>query len=171
MLTRHPWLAPIQVSLMAQVMVTSSLMHASILSSGKSYVDEEAEAEFLHQCLHFTARYRVGHRPPAPQRTFEQHWSTRCESEWRWAFCLFSAGAMWLALPTPVRSRCLFDLSMQRLKAHTHLKQPGTRSATGRLPHSGPLSSIGAPVVNLNGAGPFASSALVACFAHICRFI
>lgn len=78
---------------MAQAMVTSSLMHASILSSGKSYVDEEAEAEFMHQCLHFAALYEVGHKPPAPKRTFEQHWATRCEADWRWAFRMFAAGA------------------------------------------------------------------------------
>jgi hypothetical protein len=92
---------------MAQAMVTSSLMHASILSSGKCYVDEEAEAEFLHQCLHYAARYKVGHRPPAPQRTFEQHWSTRCESEWRWAFRIFSAGAMCCSVSTDVDRECI----------------------------------------------------------------
>ena len=81
-----------QVGLNAQAMVTSSLMHASILRSGKQYVDEEAEAEFMHQCVQFAARYQPGHRPPAPKRTFEQHWSTRCEAEWGWAFKLFCGG-------------------------------------------------------------------------------
>ena len=78
---------------MAQAMVTSSLMHASILRSGKQYVDEEAEADFLRQCFAFAGNYAPGHRPPAPQRTFAQHWSTRCEAHWGRAFKHFAAGA------------------------------------------------------------------------------
>ena len=84
----------LQVGLNAQAMVTSSLMHASILRSGKQYVDEEAEAEFMQQCVHFAANFKPGHRPPAPKRTFEQHWRTRCEREWVWAFQLFCAGTL-----------------------------------------------------------------------------
>ena len=106
---------------MAQAMVTSSLMHASILSSGKSYVDEEAEAEFLHQCLHFAARYEVGHKPPAPKRTFEQHWTTRCEADWRWAFRMFSAGALELS---PVAQPALLPLRRTPLHRRSSMSSP-----------------------------------------------
>jgi len=73
-------------------MVATSLLHASILRSGKLYVDETAEAEYMRQCLNFVTKFHVGMSPPAPRRTFAQHWETRCERDWRWAFQLFSLG-------------------------------------------------------------------------------
>jgi calcium release-activated calcium channel protein 1 len=85
----------VQVGLNAQAMVTCSLMHASILRSGKEYVGEEAEAEYMQKCQWFIADYARGYcrPPPAPARTFEEHWNTRCERDWKFAFQLYSAGA------------------------------------------------------------------------------
>lgn len=85
----------LQVGLNAQAMVTCSLMHASILRSGKEYVDTEAEAEYILRCQRFIADYARGQyrAPPAPTRTFEEHWNTRCERDWKFAFQLYSAGA------------------------------------------------------------------------------
>lgn len=74
-------------------MVASSMLHASILRSGKLYVNEAAEAEYMRQCLAFVTGFQAGMDPPAPRRTFEKHWDTRCEGTWRWAFMLFVSGA------------------------------------------------------------------------------
>ena len=76
------------------VMVSTSLLHASILRSGKLYVNEAAEAEFMQQCLAFVTRFQAGMDPPAPRRTFEKHWDSRCERDWRWAFMLFVSGVL-----------------------------------------------------------------------------
>lgn len=76
------------------VMVASSLLHASILRSGKLYVNEAAEAEFMQQCLAFVTQFQAGMDPPAPSRTFEKHWDSRCEQDWRWAFMLFVSGVI-----------------------------------------------------------------------------
>lgn len=84
-------------------MVATSLLHASILRSGKLYVDEAAEAEYMRHCLNFVTKFQVGMDPPAPRRTFAQHWDTRCDSDWRWAFQLFSLGA---ALRPHLQRRC-----------------------------------------------------------------
>ncbi|CAD7703857.1 unnamed protein product [Ostreobium quekettii] len=80
------------VGLMVNAMVTTSLMHASILKTGKNFVSEEDEAEFIFRCRQFARDYRIGDRPPAPARTFDAHWSQRAEGEWRRAFFMFSAG-------------------------------------------------------------------------------
>lgn len=80
------------VGLMINSMVTTSLMHASILKTGKNFVSEEDEAEFIFRCRQFAKEYRLGDRPPAPARSFEAHWTQRAEGEWRRAFFMFSAG-------------------------------------------------------------------------------
>lgn len=59
------------VGLMVNAMVTSSLMLASILKNGKTYVAEEEEAEFMARCRSFSVHYKPGDRPPAPKRTFQ----------------------------------------------------------------------------------------------------
>ena len=50
----------------------------SIFKNGKTYVDEEAEEEFMFRCKRFVDNFCVGDRPPAPRRTFEAFW------EYRW---------------------------------------------------------------------------------------
>eukprot|EP00803_Ostreobium_quekettii_P011486 evm.model.scf_2756.1 EVM.evm.TU.scf_2756.1 scf_2756:2942-7407(+) len=80
------------VGLMINAMVTTSLMHASILKTGKNFVSEEDEAEFIFRCRKFAKDYRMGDRPPAPARSFDAHWMQRAEAEWRRAFFMFSAG-------------------------------------------------------------------------------
>ena len=80
------------VGLMVNAMVTSSLMLASILKNGKTYVAEEEEAEFMARCRSFSVHYKPGDRPPAPKRTFQKHWESRCEDSWQRAFGMFTAG-------------------------------------------------------------------------------
>lgn len=48
----------------------------------------------LHELLRSVApcRYKPGCKPPAPKRTFRNHWNTRCEGEWHRAFYMFSLG-------------------------------------------------------------------------------
>ncbi|KAG2487571.1 hypothetical protein HYH03_013850 [Edaphochlamys debaryana] len=82
----------ITVGVEIAVVVLCSLMLASILRTGKNYVSEEEEAEFMHRCQVFVSSYTLGARPPAPARTFAAYWAHRCEAEWRTAFRLFSAG-------------------------------------------------------------------------------
>ena len=77
---------------MVNAMVTTSLMHASILKTGKNFVSEEDEADFIFRCRQFAKEYRLADRPPAPARSFEAHWTQRAEGEWRRAFFMFSAG-------------------------------------------------------------------------------
>lgn len=91
-----------QVGLNMNVMVASSLLHASILRSGKLYVNEAAEAEFMRQCLAFVTGFQAGMDPPAPRRTFEKHWDSRYESTWRWSFMLFVAGSSLPLCTVPV---------------------------------------------------------------------
>ena len=59
-------------------MVTCTLVMGSIFKNGKTYVDEEAEEEFMFRCKRFVDNFCVGDRPPAPRRTFEAFW------EYRW---------------------------------------------------------------------------------------
>ncbi|EIE21155.1 hypothetical protein COCSUDRAFT_17677, partial [Coccomyxa subellipsoidea C-169] len=84
------------VALSFSSMTACGLIHASILKMGRSYVTEEEEAEFIHQCRDFALRYKPGDRPPQPQRTFQNTWKTRCEAEWQRAFYMFSASIPWL---------------------------------------------------------------------------
>lgn len=48
----------VQVGLMVISMVTCSLMHASILKTGKRYVSEEDEADFIFRCRQYAKGYR-----------------------------------------------------------------------------------------------------------------
>lgn len=137
------------VLLEANAMVICSLIHASILRTGRSYVSSQEEADFMARARHFAAgwvtecwpscrrvvvaagsaglrpgplgqhnspaglwlvvpaarpitqhctrlapshRYQPGDRPPAPRRNFQAHWQYACESQWRVAFLMFSAG-------------------------------------------------------------------------------
>mmetsp|Transcript_43813 Transcript_43813/g.78298 ORF Transcript_43813/g.78298 Transcript_43813/m.78298 type:complete len:384 (-) Transcript_43813:112-1263(-) len=80
------------VVLMVNAFVSCSLVHASILKSGKKYVSEAQEADFIWKCHQYEAHYDPDRSPPLPARTFEQHWQQRCEGEWRRSFLLFTAG-------------------------------------------------------------------------------
>ncbi|KAI3435756.1 hypothetical protein D9Q98_001814 [Chlorella vulgaris] len=80
------------VLLEANAMVICSLIHASILRTGRSYVSSQEEADFMARARHFAAGYQPGDRPPAPRRNFQAHWQYACESQWRVAFLMFSAG-------------------------------------------------------------------------------
>jgi hypothetical protein len=69
---------------------------SSILKMGKLFVSEEAEEEFMLRCRTYSqTTYPVAQAPPAPRRTFERFWESRCEDEWNRAFRLFSRGIMW----------------------------------------------------------------------------
>ncbi|KAI7840230.1 hypothetical protein COHA_006012 [Chlorella ohadii] len=80
------------VLLEGNAMVLCSLIHASILKSGRQYVSSQEEADFMARARHFAATYHVGARPPAPRRNFQSHWQYACEGQWRLAFFMFMAG-------------------------------------------------------------------------------
>ena len=82
----------ITVVMMLNSMVLCSFMLSNILRNGKSYVSEDEEAEFLFACRKFALSYKPGDTPPMPRRSFERHWETRCESDWRKAFRMFTYG-------------------------------------------------------------------------------
>jgi len=82
----------ITVVLMLNSMLMCSFMLSNILRNGKSYVSEDEEAEFLYACRKFALHYKPGDTPPMPRRSFERHWETRCESDWRHAFRMFTYG-------------------------------------------------------------------------------
>ncbi|KAK9840263.1 hypothetical protein WJX74_006466 [Apatococcus lobatus] len=79
------------VALSLNSMMICGLIHASIMKTGHDYVSEEQEAEFMASCRDFALRWKAGDRPPRPRRTFQNHWASRCEREWRRGFYLFSA--------------------------------------------------------------------------------
>ena len=80
------------VALMLNSMVLCSFMLCSILRNGKTYVSEEEEAEYLYRCRQFALEFKPGDVPPAPKRSFERHWETRCEDDWKHAFRMFTGG-------------------------------------------------------------------------------
>ncbi|PRW59460.1 Calcium release-activated calcium channel isoform A [Chlorella sorokiniana] len=80
------------VLLEGNAMVLCSLIHASILKSGRQYVSSQEEAEFMARARQFAASFRLGDRPPAPRRNFQAHWQYACEGQWRLAFFMFMAG-------------------------------------------------------------------------------
>lgn len=86
------------VLLEGNAMVICSLIHASILKIGRSYVSSQEEADFMARARQFAASYRPGDRPPAPRRNFQAHWQYACEGQWRIAFLMFSSGVpVWFA--------------------------------------------------------------------------
>ncbi|XP_024530886.1 uncharacterized protein LOC9653726 isoform X1 [Selaginella moellendorffii] len=87
-------LTAIAVGLMTISMVTCTLILGSILKNGKSYVNEEAEEEFMFKCRDFVKSYRTGDKPPSPRRTFEAFWEIRCEDDWKRAFQFFAWGVL-----------------------------------------------------------------------------
>eukprot|EP00873_Tetraselmis_striata_P020878 jgi/Tetstr1/441142/TSEL_029403.t1 len=97
------------VVLNVNAFVACSLVHASILKSGKKYVSEGQEADFIWKCHQYTAHYTPDMRPPMPGRTFEQHWQQRCESEWRRSFMLFTLGVPSFLLQLILASWIKFD--------------------------------------------------------------
>jgi len=82
----------IVVALMLNSMVLCSFMLCSILRNGKTYVSEDEEADYLYRCRKFALEYNPGDVPPQPVRSFERHWETRCEDDWRHAFRMFTCG-------------------------------------------------------------------------------
>lgn len=82
----------VTVGLMLNSMVLCSFMLSNILRNGKTYVSEDEESEFLYACRKFALHYKPGDTPPTPQRSFERYWETRCESDWRKAFRMFTFG-------------------------------------------------------------------------------
>ena len=80
------------VALMLNSMVLCSFMLCSILRNGKTYVSEEEEADYLFRCRRFALEFKKGDSPPRPHRSFERHWETRCEDDWRHAFRMFTCG-------------------------------------------------------------------------------
>ena len=82
----------IVVALMLNSMVLCSFMLCSILRNGKTYVSEDEEADYLYRCRKFALEYTPGDVPPQPVRSFERHWETRCEDDWRHAFRMFTCG-------------------------------------------------------------------------------
>ena len=80
------------VALMLNSMVLCSFMLCSILRNGKTYVSDEEEADYLFRCRRFAHEFKLGDSPPRPHRSFERHWETRCEDDWRHAFRMFTCG-------------------------------------------------------------------------------
>ena len=80
------------VALMLNSMVLCSFMLCSILRNGKTYVSDEEEADYLFRCRRFAHEFKLGDAPPRPHRSFERHWETRCEDDWRHAFRMFTCG-------------------------------------------------------------------------------
>ncbi|KAJ7556082.1 hypothetical protein O6H91_05G068000 [Diphasiastrum complanatum] len=93
-ITFYGVLTAIAVGFMTIAMVTCTLILGSILKNGKSYVNEEAEEEFMFNCRAFVESYHLGDRPPFPRRTFEAFWEIRCEGDWRRAFRYFAWGVL-----------------------------------------------------------------------------
>lgn len=89
-------LTAVAVGLMTIAMVTCTLILGSILKSGRLYVNEEAEEEFMFRCKAFVGLHGENPqlRPPYPRRTFDAFWRIRCESDWRRAFQLFAWGIL-----------------------------------------------------------------------------
>ena len=114
------------VALMLNSMVLCSFMLCSILRNGKTYVSEEEEADYLFRCRRFALEFKKGDSPPRPHRSFERHWETRCEDDWRHAFRMFTCGV-------PV---FLINVScMSWLKFHY---SPPRRGPSPRSPRSPP---------------------------------
>jgi hypothetical protein len=63
-----PRLAPAQVLLEANAMVICSLIHASILKIGRSYVSSTEEADFMARARQFAARWVGGWAGGRPDR-------------------------------------------------------------------------------------------------------
>mmetsp|Transcript_17447 Transcript_17447/g.41722 ORF Transcript_17447/g.41722 Transcript_17447/m.41722 type:complete len:342 (-) Transcript_17447:138-1163(-) len=100
------------VVLMVNCFVACSLILASILKTGKRYVSEEEEADFIWRCRAFNLNYVPGSRPPMPHRTFEQHWQHRCEGEWRRSFTLFTLGVPSFLAQLTLAAWIKFDTSL-----------------------------------------------------------
>jgi hypothetical protein len=81
------------VCLNVNAMMMCGLIHASILKSGRAYVTEEEEADYIFRCREFALCFRPGDRPPYPRRNFQNHWNMRCEDEWKRAYFQFTIGA------------------------------------------------------------------------------
>jgi len=83
--------------LMVLVTLQATLMLVAVMRQGKSYLSEEAEAEYLESCRQFAYQTRAGppHAglyPPSPRRTFEEFWNARCEETFKFLFTAFSIG-------------------------------------------------------------------------------
>ena len=92
LITAYAATTALTVGLMLNSMVLCSFMLCSILRNGKTYVSEDEEAEYLYRCRRFALEFTSGDKPPLPKRSFERHWETRCEDDWRHAFRMFTCG-------------------------------------------------------------------------------
>ncbi|KAL4429616.1 hypothetical protein ABPG77_008665 [Micractinium sp. CCAP 211/92] len=101
----------ITVALEANAMMLCSLIHASILKIGRTYVSSQEEADFMARARHWAANYRPGDRPPAPRRNFQAHWAYACEGQWRIAFLCFSLGIPVFFLNMALAAWIKFDYS------------------------------------------------------------
>ena len=66
-----------------------------MLSPVLRFVDLVEEEAFMIKCQQYVMAYQGAPDvcyPPAPDRTFEDHWKNRCEEDWKLAFRLFSWG-------------------------------------------------------------------------------
>ena len=92
LITAYAGTTALTVALMLNSMVLCSFMLCSILRNGKTYVSEDEEADYLYRCRKFALEFKEGDVPPQPQRSFEKHWETRCEDDWKHAFRMFTMG-------------------------------------------------------------------------------
>lgn len=92
--------------------IICSLMLVSVFKTGKKYVSDEEEAEFMARCRDFIRDYRPGDRPPAPRCSFATHWTQRCEQSWRRAFLAFGLGIPALFVNLSVAAWIKFDQSL-----------------------------------------------------------
>lgn len=100
------------VGLETLCVIICSLMLVSVFKTGKRYVSDEEEAEFMARCRDFIRDYRLGDRPPAPRSSFAIHWTQRCEQSWRRAFMAFVLGIPALYINLAVAAWIKFDRSM-----------------------------------------------------------
>ncbi|CAK0784313.1 hypothetical protein CVIRNUC_007517 [Coccomyxa viridis] len=81
----------IVVALSVNSMSLCGLIHAAVMKTGKMYVAESEEAEFMKRCREFALQYCSGDHPPQPRRDIKSFWLNYCEDEWQRAFFMFSA--------------------------------------------------------------------------------
>ncbi|CAL8469232.1 g8773 [Coccomyxa elongata] len=79
------------VGLSINSMSLCGLIHAAVMKTGKMYVAEAEEAEFMRRCRAFALQYQKGDKPPQPRRNIQSFWQNHCEDEWQRAFFMFSA--------------------------------------------------------------------------------
>lgn len=92
------------VGMEMNAIVICSLMLASVVKVAKTYITDQEEFEFMEACRKFVQHHQLGHRPPAPRRTFSTHWTQRCDRHWKRGFRLFVAGVLFCLINLAVSS-------------------------------------------------------------------